>query len=94
MYFHPEIAHYRDLIGFRFLPAFEGYVEYAWKQEDMPTERKAVYLGLQYSFRGGKISSNVVDAPVMLDLQYLCFRPAFSKEGKVWYIRPGIELGI
>lgn len=94
LYFESGTSTSRDLLGLNYLPSIEGYVEYAWKQEDMPTKRNAVYLGLQYSFRGGKIGNGVTNSPVSLNLQYLCFRPAFSHEGKIWYIRPGIELGV
>lgn len=84
---------YRSVFGMRFLPSVEGYVEFAPKQEDMGYKRHAVYMGLQYTFRGGQISDGIQKNP-MLDLQYLCFRPAYSVEHKVFYSRTGIELGV
>jgi hypothetical protein len=84
---------YSSIFGMRFLPSIEGYVEYAPKQMDMGYKRHAVYMGLQYVFRGGKISSGVKGNQT-LDLQYLCLRPAYSFEKKVFYSRTGLELGI
>ena len=73
---------YSSIFGMRFLPSIEGYVEYAPKQMDMGYKRHAVYMGLQYVFRGGKISSGVKGNQT-LDLQYLCLRPAYSFEKKL-----------
>ena len=85
---------YKSAIGLRFLPNVEAFVEFAPKQTNMADNRSAIYFGLQYAFRGGTISSNVVNAPVNLDLQYLCFRPAYSVSSRYFYSRMGIELGV
>lgn len=85
---------YKSVLGLRFLPNVEAYLEFAPKQTNMADERRAGYFGLQYAFRGGTISSNVVDAPVDLNLQYLCFRPAYSFSNNSFYSRTGIELGV
>lgn len=85
---------YKSAVGLRFLPNIEAYIEFAPKQTNMADERRAAYFGLQYAFRGGTISSNVQDAPVDLDLQYLCFRPAYSFSSRTFYSRTGIELGV
>ena len=85
---------YQSVLGLRFLPNVEAYLEFAPKQTNMADERRAVYFGLQYAFRGGTISKNVVDAPVDLNLQYLCFRPAYSFSSKSFYSRTGMELGV
>ncbi len=84
---------YVPVVGMRYLPSIEGYVEFAPKQEDMGFKRHAIYMGLQYTFRGGQILEGVNGNP-LLDLQYLCFRPAYSAEHKVFYSRTGVELGV
>lgn len=85
---------YKSAVGLRFLPNVEAFIEFAPKQKNMPNERRAVYLGIQYAFRGGTISSNVKDAPADLNLQYLCFRPAYSYSSRTFYSRTGMELGV
>lgn len=85
---------YMSAAGLRFLPNPEVYLEYAPKQKNMPVDRRALYFGIQYAFRGGKISYDVQNAPVILDLQYLCFRPAYSYSSRTFYSRTGMELGV
>lgn len=85
---------YRSAAGLRFLPNPEAYLEFAPKQMDMADNRRAIYLGLQYAFRGGTISSDVQNTPVYLDLQYFCFRPAYSYNTRTFYSRTGMELGV
>ena len=82
---------YRAKLGVQYLPSVEGFIEFAWKQKDMPINRDALFFGLQYSFRGGHCD----DSPKsFVNLQYLCFRPGYSTEGKVFYFRTGVELGV
>ena len=93
MYLASKTEYTNSAFGIRFLPGIEGYVEYAPKQDNMDNCRRAAYLGLQYAFRGGEMTSGV-EYRHTLDLQYLCFRPAFSVEHKVFYSRTGLEMGI
>jgi hypothetical protein len=85
---------YKSAVGLRFLPNVEAFIEFAPKQRNMPNERRAAYFGIQYAFRGGTISSNVKNTPVDLNLQYLCFRPAYSFSSRSFYSRTGMELGV
>jgi len=85
---------YKSAAGLRFLPNVEAYIEFAPKQKNMPHERRSAYFGIQYAFRGGTISSNVKNTPVDLNLQYLCFRPAYSYSSRNFYSRTGMELGV
>ena len=82
---------YEGIFGIQYLPTPEGFVEFAWKQKDMPINRDAVYFGLQYAFRGGHCYD---PDKTFVNLQYLCFRPGYSNEGKVFFIRTGLELGV
>lgn len=81
------------LYGWRFLPSPEVYLEFAPKQRNMERSRNALYLGLQYSFRGGTIFETSV-APEKLNYDYFCIRPAYSYEQKNAYAHLGVELGI
>jgi hypothetical protein len=80
--------------AWRFLPSIETYVEFAPKQKNMQTNRYAVYLGLQYSFRGGTAFQGVKYAPAYINLDYLCIRPAYSYKQQKSYAHLGLELGI
>lgn len=84
---------YPVIYGKSFFPSIEGFVEFAPKQRNMGFKRSAIYMGLQYNFRGTNKLKNIVGEPA-LNLQYLSLRPAYSIERKVFYSRTGVELGI